>query len=479
MSGSRHHQRVPRHERYSAVRRVLALTSVWGSTVSLLFVVCFALTAPLPRSVAASTEHVLTEIPDYGSRNFVMAHTVAPGVDLPLADSVMNAVRTVELHVHSGDTLIALLSSVGANLTDARAAARALEDVFHPRQIKPGWTLQVTLHPEDSNGAAELQSLAFRPSAERDIEVVRTEDQGFLAHAIARPLSRETMLSRGVIDSSLFGAGEAAGVPDALLADAIHALSFEVDFQRDIQAGDSFELMYDSYRDDSGELAKVGSIEYAEVVLSGKRLQYYGFTPKSGIEDLFSPDGHSIRRSLLRTPVDATRISSGYGMRRHPILGYTTMHRGVDFAAPLGTPIQAAGDGIIERANRFGSYGNYIRIRHNSTYSTAYGHLSRFGRGIRAHVHVKQGQIIGYVGATGRATGPHLHYEVLVDGRQVNPRGIRLPAGEQLSGDDLVAFRKRQREIDALRDRATGPVLQASTQRVDGAAATSSSGTSA
>jgi murein DD-endopeptidase MepM/ murein hydrolase activator NlpD len=466
LSGSRRYQPVPRHERYSALRRVVALMSVWGSTVGLLFVVCFALTAPLPRTVAASTaqvEQVLTELPAFGTRNFVMARSMAPVFDLPLAESVMTAVRTVELRVHSGDTLIALLSSVGASLADARAVAHALEGVFHPRQIKPGWTLQVTLHPQDAEGSVALQSLAFRPSAERDIEVVRTEDQGFLAHTIQRPLARETTLSKGVIDSSLFSAGEAAGVPDALLAQAIHALSFEVDFQRDIQAGDSFEFLYDSYRDDGGQLAKVGSLEYAEIVLSGKRLQYYGFTPSSGIEDLFSADGHSIRRSLLRTPVDAIRISSRFGMRKHPILGYTTMHRGVDFAVPLGTPIQAAGDGVVMRAGRFGSYGNYVRIRHNSTYSTAYAHLSRFGRGIKAHAHVRQGDIIGYAGATGRATGPHLHYEVLQNDRQVNPRGIRLPAGEQLTGEDLAAFRQRQREIEALRERAAGQ-LHASTK---------------
>jgi murein DD-endopeptidase MepM/ murein hydrolase activator NlpD len=475
VSGSRRYQSVPRHERYSALRRVVALASVWGSSVGLLFAVCFALTAPLPRTVAASTaqvERVLTELPAFGSRNFVMARSVSPVFDLPLAESVMTAVRTVELRVHSGDTLIALLSSVGASLADARAAARALENVFHPRKIKPGWTLQVTLHPQDPDGSVALQSLAFRPSAERDIEVVRTEDQGFLAHTIQRPLARETTLSKGIIDSSLFGAGEAAGIPDALLAQAIHALSFEVDFQRDIQAGDAFEFMYDSYRDESGELAKVGSLQYAEIVLSGKHLQYYGFTPKSGVTDLFSANGHSIRRSLLRTPVDATRISSRYGMRKHPILGYTTMHRGIDFAVPLGTPIQAAGDGVVVRAGRFGTYGNYVRIRHNSTYSTAYAHLRSFGRGIKSRAHVKQGDIIGYVGATGRATGPHLHYEVLQNDRQVNPRGIRLPAGEQLSGDDLAAFRQRQREIDALRETAAGQLRASNTLPRDASAPT-------
>ncbi len=360
----------------------------------------------------------------------------------------------VELNVESGDTLIALLAQVGVLMSDAYAAVRALEPVFSARDVRPGWALHVTVQPQDPPRLATLQSIAFQPSVEREIKVSRRDvDNGdpFLAVTIPHPLHRVSSLTSGTIDNGLFNAGTAAGVPHELLVEAIALFSFEVDFQRDIRAGDQFELFYDTFNDEKGDFGKAGDIYYAKLVLRGKAMQYYRFTPRSGTSDLFSPDGHSIRKALLQTPVDATRISSTYGMRRHPILGYTRMHRGVDFAAPAGTPVRAAGDGQVVAAGDGGSYGNYIRIQHNSKYSTAYAHLTGFARGVSKGVRVRQGEVIAYVGSTGRATGPHLHYEVLVGGQQVNPRGVRLPSGESLAGDDLRAFKLRLQEVEAMR----------------------------
>jgi len=186
--------------------------------------------------------------------------------------------------------------------------------------------------------------------------------------------------------------------------------------------------------------------------LRDHRIEVYRFTPSDGRTDYFKPNGESIRRALLRTPIDGARISSGFGMRKHPILGYSRMHKGIDFAAPTGTPIFAAGDGVITQIGRNGGYGNYIRIRHNSRYSTAYAHISRFAKGIRKGSRVRQGQVIAYVGSTGRSTGPHLHYEVLVEGKQTNPRSIKLPTGQILEGEDLKAFQAAKTEIDRLRN---------------------------
>ncbi len=360
----------------------------------------------------------------------------------------------VELKVESGDTLIALLAQVGVVMSDAYAAVRALEPVFSARDVRPGWSLHVTVQPQDPPRLAMLQSIAFQPSVEREIKVSRQAgDNGdpFLAVTIPHPLHRVSKLTSGTIDNGLFNAGTAAGVPHELLVEAIALFSFDVDFQRDIRAGDQFELFYDTFNDAKGDFGKAGDIYYAKLVLRGKEMQYYRFTPHSGRSDLFAPDGRSIRKALLQTPVDATRISSTYGMRRHPILGYTRMHRGVDFAAPSGTPVRAAGDGQVVAAGDGGSYGNYIRIQHNSKYSTAYAHLTGFARGLSKGVRVRQGEVIAYVGSTGRATGPHLHYEVLVGGRQVNPRGVRLPAGEALAGEDLRAFKLRLQEVEAMR----------------------------
>lgn len=360
----------------------------------------------------------------------------------------------VEMSVQSGDTLIALLARAGIVMSDAYAAVRALEPVFKARDVRPGWTLRVTVQPQDPPRLATLQSVVFQPSVDREIKVTRRDsDNGdpFLATSIPHPLHRVSSVSSGTIDNGLFNAAMAAGVPHDLLVEAIALFSFEVDFQRDIRAGDEFELFYDTLNNDQGEVARAGDINYAKLVLRGKEMRYYRFTPHSGTSDLFSPDGRSIRKALLQTPVDATRISSTFGMRKHPILGYTMMHRGVDFAAPAGTPVRAAGDGIVVAAGDGGSYGNYVRIQHNARYSTGYAHLTGFARGMTKGKRIRQGEVIAYVGSTGRATGPHLHYEVLVGGQQVNPRGVRLPAGETLAGDDLRRFKQRLQEVDAMR----------------------------
>jgi len=361
----------------------------------------------------------------------------------------------VELTVQSGDTLITLLGRSGVVMSDAYAAVRALHGVFSARDLRADWTVRLTLQEQDPPRLATLASVAFRPSAEREIRIVRSESSDesdpFVATTISHPLRHVPTLSAGTIDNSLFNTAMASGVPNDLLAEAVAAFSYDVDFQRDIHVGDRFELFYDTLNDDKGQYAKSGELYYAKLVLRGKERQYYRFTSSSGVSDLFSPDGHSIRKALLQTPVDATRISSGFGMRMHPILGYSMMHRGVDFAVPWGTPVRAAGDGVVVVAGNAGSYGNYVRIQHNSKYQTAYAHLSGFARGVSKGSHVHQGEVIAYVGATGRATGPHLHYEVLIDGSQVNPRSVRLPSGEQLAGADLARFKARLQQIEAMR----------------------------
>jgi murein DD-endopeptidase MepM/ murein hydrolase activator NlpD len=213
-----------------------------------------------------------------------------------------------------------------------------------------------------------------------------------------------------------------------------------VDFQRDVRKGDGFELVYEQDVMKSGEIARNGRILFAAFDTRFGPKAYYHFTPEDGRADHFDAKGHSARRLLMRTPINGARLSSGFGKRRHPILGYTRMHNGVDFAAPTGTPILAAGDGRIDRASWYGGYGRFVRIEHANGYKTAYAHLSRYGPGIKKGVRVKQGQVIGYLGSSGLATGPHLHYEVLKDGRRINPRSLRAPTGKILEGAELEAF---------------------------------------
>ncbi len=396
-----------------------------------------------------------------------------PAGRVALAVETAPAATNRLVEVKRGDTLMNLLVGEGIDRGEAHVAITALTDVFSPRHLKVGQVLRLALLEEpgddgegSSAGAEEtlrLVSLSLTSSPEEDVHVTRQAgDDQFVARVEARRLDQRLSRYQGVIDSSLFETARNQGMPVEAVVDLIHLFSFDVDFQREIRIGDSFEVLYDSYYDQSGALAKTGPLRYAAMVLRGKRLEFYRFIGEDGREDHFDAEGKSVRRALLRTPVDGARISSGYGMRKHPILGYSRMHRGVDFAAPRGTPIYAAGNGTIERLGRNGGYGKYIRIRHNGTYKTAYAHMRSYAKGLKRGARVKQGQVIGYVGSTGNSTGPHLHYEVLVNNKQVNPRKIKLPSGRALKGEELAAFQKEREEIDRLRQVETEELLMVS-----------------
>jgi murein DD-endopeptidase MepM/ murein hydrolase activator NlpD len=239
----------------------------------------------------------------------------------------------------------------------------------------------------------------------------------------------------------------AAGIPHRILGEAIKYLSFDIDFQREIQPGDGFEMMFERYYDEKGVAAKEGALHYISMTLSGKPYMLYRYASGNDV-DFYTAKGESVRKALLKTPMDGAKITSKFGNRHHPILGYTKMHKGVDFGAAPGTPIQAAGEGTVEIAAFNGAYGNYVKIRHSSGYSTAYAHMSRFGAGTKKGVKVRQGQIIGYVGSTGRSTGPHLHYEIIVNNNQVNPLSVKMPSGKKLAGKELTGFNVAKAETD-------------------------------
>lgn len=394
----------------------------------------FAEAAPPPADAAAAKR------PKVNPKLLQEAHTYPSLTDRPgPEDRVVTVTR--------GDTLIGILTGNGVDRTSAHEAVRSLGAVFDVRRLQIGQDVTLTFRP--SSAGDQFLGLALRPSPERDVLVKLDEAGGFVAEEAERALDQRDSYATAVIESSLYEAALAADMPIDVLMDLVRVFSFDVDFQRDVQPGDGFEVLYDRFDDEFGEPVRNGDIRYAAMTLSGKTLSFYRFTPASGITDYFGPDGRSVRKTLMRTPIDGARLSSGFGKRRHPILGYTKMHKGVDFAAPQGTPIMAAGDGVVEMAERYGAYGNYVRIRHNSEIKTAYAHTSRFARGVRAGSRVRQGQIVAYVGSTGRSTGPHLHYEVLLNGRQVNPMSVKLPAGEQLLGKDLKTLRAMVPGIDA------------------------------
>jgi len=249
------------------------------------------------------------------------------------------------------------------------------------------------------------------------------------------------------IKSSLYEDGKMAGVPLGILSEAIKLYSFDVDFQRDIQKNDEFEIFYEVFFNSIRESVSNGNIKYIKLNLHGNNLEYFIFKDEDGHFDYFNKEGKNVRKALMKTPIDGARLSSSYGVRKHPILGYNKLHKGVDFAAPKGTPVYAAGNGVIDFVGRNGGYGKYIRIRHNSSYKTAYAHLNNYNKNIYKGARVNQGGIIGYVGSTGKSTGPHLHYEVIYQNKQINPMKMKLPSGKILKDDELKKFNEEMKII--------------------------------
>ncbi len=375
----------------------------------------------------------------------VAAPTPAVDAQVAMLTGPAPAVRQIDTHrsltVRSGDTLMKLLVKAGVPRNQGHAAIVALRKVYNPRSILPGQKITVTMRPGAADDApATLREIALRANVERDVMVRLRDDGSFKAGETKRELRTKLVRGSGTVKSSLYVAGRRAGLPPAILIEMMRIYSWDVDFQRDMQSGDGFDVVFERLTTESGEKVRDGKIVYASLRLGKATHRFYRFVDKRGRAGYFDENGQSAKKPLLRTPVDGARLTSRYGRRRHPVLRYTRMHRGVDFAAQRGTPVFAAGNGRIVYRGRKGAFGKYIKIRHNSQYATAYAHLRSFRRGVTSGSRVKQGQIIGYVGSTGTATGPHLHFEVLVGGRQVNPLRVRLPSGRKLKGKQLAAF---------------------------------------
>jgi len=260
-------------------------------------------------------------------------------------------------------------------------------------------------------------------------------------------LYKKEVLVRKVISNNLYSSAVSSGVEPNIIVEFARIFGFEVDFQRDIREGDWFEILYEKFEDDNNKVRDTGKIIYASMYVNGEEINLYNFKYKNE-EDYYNIKGKSITKSLMKTPINGARLSSSFGMRKHPILGYNKMHKGTDFAAPSGTPIMASGSGTVTRARWCGGGGNCVKIKHNSTYETIYAHMKAFAKGIKEGRKVKQGQIIGYVGSTGLSTGPHLHYEVVVNGKKVNSQKLKLPSGKTLKGEERKQFELDRIKID-------------------------------
>jgi murein DD-endopeptidase MepM/ murein hydrolase activator NlpD len=372
-----------------------------------------------------------------------------------------------------GESLNDRLVALGVTIEAARALTKAIEPVYPQALIKPGQIFEITLDKQQDfygNDAIFPVRVAFSPAPNEEILVESDEDGQFVARlagekdgARSRYVSGPQYRSKARISSSLYATAKDQGIPDYIIAEMMRIYAYDVDFQRQVRAGDEFELFYGNPITGTSRNRKV--LLYASLDYAGGNRTYYRFTtPDDGHTDYYDEKGRSATKSLAKTPVSGARLTSGFGMRKHPLLGYSRMHMGVDFGAPPGTPIKASGNGTVEFAGRNGAYGNMIKLMHSDGYQTLYAHMSRLAENIRAGSKVNQGQIIGYVGATGRATGPHLHYEVRLKNKPVNPLKVQVAGGRQLHGAILKTFLEHKNSILAMMKNAPSTTRVAQNQ---------------
>ena len=365
----------------------------------------------------------------------------------------------IPVEVRSGETLEQAVQRTGIDANEARAVVRSLAEGFDVVNIRAGLRFDTAVaRPRSGRGAARLIGLTLRTGPATQLTVSRNFDGALRVRELAEQVTQETTVAAGEIHGSLHQSAVALGADSSVVARVVQLFAHRLDFSRDIRAGDPFTMVFERSVTESGVTVATGELLYAEL----KGVRFYRYQPAGASQaQYFDEDGKNIRGFLLQTPIDGARISSNYGMRRHPIAGYRRMHQGIDFAAGYGTPVVAAADGVVVEARRWGGYGNWVRIRHSDGWETGYAHLSRFGSGIRAGQRVQQGQIVAYVGSTGASTGPHLHYELWRNGQRVNPRGARVPQGTILTGRELAAFQAQRARIDAMiAERQGGGVVQ-------------------
>ena len=357
------------------------------------------------------------------------------------------------VEVKKGDTLSNIVRSAGISATDAANAIAAMKGTYNPGKIKVGDKVKISYSTltADNQSKNILVGIDLFPSKLEKILVRRTAENSFYTKKIEVPTAKRLVKASAQIESTLFGATRKSGIPFDIGREFVRKYSYDVDFQRDLRKGNNLDILYEEVVTPTGEVVGSGDIIFANLELNNENYPIYQFQTLDGRIGYYNEKGESIEKSFLRTPVDGAKITSGFGKRKHPILGYNKMHKGLDFGAPRGTPIYAAGSGVISKIGRNGSYGNYIKIKHSGGYSTAYAHLKGFKRGLKKGARIKQGQVIGYVGSTGRSTGPHLHYEVLKYGKQINPLSIKTVAINKLEGIEMGIYHQHvkmvQREV--------------------------------
>ena len=346
--------------------------------------------------------------------------------------------------IQNNDTIEKILKNFNIKDSDIKNISTKLKEK-KLSNIYSGRKLSLIYKKLDDN-LNTVVNLIYPVSNTSKIEIRKIQNN-FLVKENILQLYKKEVVVRNVIKNNLYSSAVDVGVEPNIIVEFARIYGFEVDFQRDIRKGDWFEILYEKFEDDNNKVRDTGKIIYASMFVNGEEINLYNFKDNND-EEYYNIKGKSITKSLMKTPINGARLSSSYGMRKHPILGYNKMHRGTDFAAPSGTPIMASGSGTVTRARWCGGGGNCVKIKHNSTYETIYAHMKAFAKGIKEGRKVRQGQVIGYVGSTGMSTGPHLHYEVVVNGKKVNSQRLKLPSGKVLKGAAREKFELERIKID-------------------------------
>ena len=351
--------------------------------------------------------------------------------------------------VQKGDTFENIIGSVNLPAQEKKKFYKIIKKQKEIKSLKQNQKVYFKLDTKDTIKILEFK---LEVDKKRDLVLLRVNNKkDFISKIIEKNLTKVIVFKEGRIDSSLYNTATELGIKPNTIIEFARLYGFQVDFQRDIWKGDSFQIIYEQFENEDGSLIESGDIIYANLNIQGNDLNLYKFILANKEIDYFDENGKSMRKTLMKTPINGARLSSPFGKRKHPILGFTKMHTGTDFAAPTGTPIMASGDGVVIKAQWCGGGGNCVKIKHNSVYQTVYAHMSKFGRGIKKGVKVKQGQIIGYVGSTGLSTGPHLHYEVIENGKKINSQKLKLPSGKTLKGEQRNRFEVNKIKIDVLK----------------------------
>tara|TARA_B100000767_G_scaffold4734_1_gene4456 strand:+ start:180 stop:1361 length:1182 start_codon:yes stop_codon:yes gene_type:complete len=356
--------------------------------------------------------------------------------------------KNIEHKISKGETFDKILNRYSIPKNEINKLKKGLGSNYDLNNLKTNQIIKFTIDETDNKN---INSFLFPISRTEKIQLKKNlETNLFEKKTLITNLNKKIIFKEGKISQSLYKTAVDLNIKPNVVIEFARIYGFQVDFQRDIRKNDIFQIMYEVFEDDNGRVFETGNIVFADLKLGGVNNSLYYFN-KKGSKGHYDQNGKSVKKALMKTPINGARLSSSFGMRKHPIDGFNKMHRGTDFAAPMGTPIMASGDGVVTRARWCGGGGNCIKIKHNSTYQTIYAHLKNFTRGIKEGVRVRQGQIIGYVGSTGKSTGPHLHYEVIENGKKINSQTLKLPSGKILKNNERRAFEVEKIKLDVLK----------------------------